>query len=94
MSSSSRCRYSRTRSHPSRVRAAAPLPHPAAPPHARTCRRACGAPSQNAILLELEQGVGTDKCNSLVIGLMRKALTGQMHAAHARQANNLDSLWD
>ena len=45
-------------------------------------------------MLELEQGVGSDKCNSLVIGLMRKALADQMKAMHERQKNNLDSLFD
>ena len=49
---------------------------------------------KEAILLELEQGVGSDKCNSLVIGLMREALVVQTKAAHARQFNNLDQLFD
>ena len=49
---------------------------------------------KDAILLELEQGVGSDKCNSLVIGLMREALVVQTKAAHARQFNNLDQLFD
>eukprot|EP00964_Phaeocystis_antarctica_P139959 scaffold104746_cov70-Phaeocystis_antarctica.AAC.2 len=49
---------------------------------------------KNAILLELEQGVGTDKCNSLVIGLMRKALVAQTAAYQARQRESLDRLFD
>ena len=43
---------------------------------------------------ELEQGVGSVKCNNLVIGLMRKALVAQTKAAHARQVNNSDRLFD
>ena len=46
------------------------------------------------ILDELEEGVGSVECNSLVIGLMRKALVVQTKAAHARQFNNLDQLFD
>ena len=38
--------------------------------------------------------MGSDKCNSLVIGLMRKALVAQTKAAHARQFNHLDQLFD
>ena len=49
---------------------------------------------KNQILRELEQGVGSVKCNSLVIGLMHKALVAQTKAAHARQVNNLDRLFD
>ena len=38
---------------------------------------------KNQILLELEQGVGSDECNRLVVGLMRKALVTQAKAAQA-----------
>ena len=38
--------------------------------------------------------MGSVECNKLVIGLMRKALAIEMKAAHARQANNLDQLFD
>ena len=38
---------------------------------------------KNQILLELEQGVGSDECNRLVVGLMRKALVTQEKAAQA-----------
>ena len=43
---------------------------------------------------ELEEGVGSDECNRLVVNLMRKALVAQTKAAHARQVNNLDQLFD
>ena len=49
---------------------------------------------KNQILRELEQGVGSVECNSLVIGLMRKALVAQTKAAHKRQVNNLSQLFD
>ena len=49
---------------------------------------------KNQILRELEQGVGSVKCNNLVIGLMHKALVAQTKAAHARQNKNLDQLFD
>ena len=38
--------------------------------------------------------MGFDKCNSLVIGLMRKALVAQTTAMHKRQKNNLNQLFD
>ena len=38
---------------------------------------------KNQILLELEQGVGSDECNRLVVGLMRKELLAQAKAAQA-----------
>ena len=49
---------------------------------------------KNQILLELEQGVGSIECNSLVIGLMRKALVAQTAAYQARQRESLDRLFD
>ena len=60
---------------------------------------------KNAILLELEEGVGSVECNRLVVGLMRKALVTQAKAAQAtiaaaqaaaaaRQLDNLDLLMD
>ena len=49
---------------------------------------------KNQILLELEQGVGSDECNRLVVGLMRKALVTQAKAAQARQLNSLALLMD
>ena len=37
---------------------------------------------------------GSDKCNHLVIGLMRKALAEQMKAVHDLQKNNLNNAFD
>ena len=45
-------------------------------------------------MLELEEGVGSVECNSLVIGLMRKALVAQTAAYQARQRESLDRLFD
>tara|TARA_B100000795_G_scaffold211528_1_gene165156 strand:- start:142 stop:285 length:144 start_codon:yes stop_codon:yes gene_type:complete len=45
-------------------------------------------------LRELEEGVGSDECNRLVVNLMRKALVAQTKAAHARQNDKLDQLFD
>jgi hypothetical protein len=36
------------------------------------------------ILAELEKGVGFDKCNALVVGLLREALLAQGRAAFVR----------
>ena len=41
---------------------------------------------KNQILRELEQGVGSDECNRLVVSLMRKALVTQAKAAQAATA--------
>ena len=49
---------------------------------------------KNQILRELEQGVGSDECNRLVVGLMRKALITQTRAAHQRQFDNLGLVMD
>ena len=49
---------------------------------------------KNQILLELEQGVGSVECNTLVIALMRKALVAQTAAYQARQRESLDRLFD
>ena len=49
---------------------------------------------KNQILLELEQGVGSDECNRLVVGLMRKALVDQAKANQARQMGRLAGVLD
>ena len=41
---------------------------------------------------ELEQGVGFDECNSLVVGLMSKALVDQAKANQARQMASLNGV--
>ena len=38
--------------------------------------------------------MGSDECNRLVVGLMRKALVAQTAAYQARQRENLDRLFD
>ena len=38
--------------------------------------------------------MGSDECNRLVVGLMRKALVTQAKAAQARQLNSLALLMD
>ena len=53
---------------------------------------------KNEILRELEQGVGSDECNRLVVSLMRKELVTKAKAAQAataaRQLDNLNGLLD
>ena len=49
---------------------------------------------KDEILRELEQGVGSDECNRLVVGLMRKALFAHAQTAQARQLNSLGLLMD
>ena len=49
---------------------------------------------KNQILLELEQGVGSDECNRLVVGKMREALLSQAQAVQARQLISLGLVMD
>eukprot|EP00964_Phaeocystis_antarctica_P133940 scaffold98172_cov36-Phaeocystis_antarctica.AAC.1 len=44
----------------------------------------CRNTEDKADILELEKGVGFDKCNSLVVGLLREALAAQGRAALGR----------
>ena len=49
---------------------------------------------KNQILRELEQGVGSDECNRLVVGKMREALLSQAQAVQARQLISLGLVMD
>ena len=49
---------------------------------------------KNQILRELEQGVGSDECNRLVVRKMREALFSQAQAAQARQLDSLGLVMD
>jgi len=62
---------------------------PGAPPFFDWAGECRNIEDRNQILHELEQGVGSDKCNSLVIDLMRKALRDQAEAHQARQRDNM-----
>ena len=68
--------------------------HPSRPPLSDSQAECRNIEDKNQILLELEEGVGSVECNSLVIGLMRKALVAQTAAYQARQRESLDRLFD